>query len=113
MEQPAEGQRRGSSYATVAETGGAADVQESAMLRRAVALQLERDFTESDKVCLAFEKEHPKSPNLAEAKLRHAENALLAAVAGKGSADDAAARLNRVIEAYPIAPPTSRGRWPR
>jgi tetratricopeptide (TPR) repeat protein len=89
------------SYAAVEGAGGTADAQESALLRRAVALQLAGDFAESDKTCLAFEAKYPRSSNLAEAKVRHAENALLGALAGKDSADDAAARVNQIIKAYP------------
>ena len=91
------------SYGAASTTSGAADVGESALLRRAVALQLAGDLGESDKAFLTFASEYSKSSRLAEARLRHAENAMLAARAGKGSAEEAAARLGRVIEAYPDA----------
>lgn len=100
-------------YAAVAQVPQAApEVAEQALLRQAIALQLAGDFAGSDKACVAFASNFPRSPSRPEAMVRYAENALLAAFrAGDPAAanadkskkpyGEAVQRFNRVLNKYP------------
>jgi TolA-binding protein len=76
--------------------------------RQATALHLGGDYTESDKVCVAFQQKYPKSPLLPEVLFRHAENAYFTALAAEKNPNlpdraNALAKLNdEVIKRYGV-----------